>query len=131
MDNIQTPGTNIEATHNDTAKLILQNHLNSFLENDLEALMADFTDESVLITQDTSYKGFEEIKSFYAGLILQFPKQKSSIELEKTVINGDVVYFVWRGESPSLKVLFATDTLIVKNGKIHRQTFAGQLKSIG
>jgi len=131
MDNIQTLGKNIETTHNDISKLILQNHLNSFLENDLEALMADFTNESILITQDASYNGLEEIKGFYTDLILQFPKQKSSIELEKTVINGELVYFVWRGKSPILEILFATDTLIIKNGKIHRQTFAGQLKPVG
>lgn len=131
MHNIQTPGKDIEATRNDTPKRILENHINSFLGNDLEALMADFADESVLIAQDTSYKGLKEIRGFYAGLMLQFPKQKSNIELEKTVINDDVVYFVWRGKSPGLEVLFATDTLIIKNGKIHRQTFAGQLKPVG
>ncbi|HET7117965.1 MAG TPA: nuclear transport factor 2 family protein [Hanamia sp.] len=131
MNHIQTLGGAIENNHNNTPERILQNHLNSFLENDLEALMTDFTNESVLITQDKSYEGLEEIRGFYAGLIQLFPKQKSSLELEKTVINGGLVYFVWHGKSPSLEVLFATDTLIIKKGKIYRQTFAGQLKFIG
>lgn len=131
MNNIQTLNKKIDTKRNGTPEGILQTHLNSFLENDLESLMADFDSESVLITQDKIYNGFEEIKGFYASLILHFPKPKSSIELEKTFIIDDLVYFVWHGKSPGLEVLFATDTLIIKNGKIHRQTFAGQLKPVG
>ena len=131
MNNIQTPVADTGIIHTDTSEEILQNHLNSFLENDLEALMSDFTDESVLITQDTSYKGLKAIKDFYAGLIPLFPKQKSSVELEKTVINDNLVFIVWHGRSPSLEVSFATDTFIIENGKILRQTFAGQLKPVG
>jgi hypothetical protein len=131
MNNIQVPGIGTGITRNDISRAVLLNHLNSFLRNDLETLMSDFTNESVLITHDASYRGLEEIKGFYASLMPHFPKQMSTLELEKTVIHDNLVYIVWHGKSPSLEVSFATDTFIIKNGKIHRQTFAGQLKPAG
>ncbi len=131
MKNIQSPEKQTSIAQSDICRKILQRHLNAFRENDLEAIMADFTNKSELITHQTSYKGFEEIKSFFADLIPHFPTQQSSFELDKTVIKDDLVYIVWHGKTPSLEVSFATDTFIIKDGKIRQQTFAGQLKFIG
>ncbi len=121
----------IQNNLNDLSRNVLQHHLNSFQENDLEGILSDFTNESVLITPEKNYTGLEEIKEFFVNLLSHFPKQKSSFEIEKTVIQDDLVYIVWHGKTPSLEIPFATDTFIIKNGMIHRQTFAGQLKFIG
>jgi len=72
-----TDGTK-ETTLNDASRNIIMHHLNSFLDNDLEAVVSDYTNESVLITQVATYTGPEEIKAFFAGLMMHFPKQKSS-----------------------------------------------------
>jgi len=93
--------------------------------------MADYTGESVMITPDTSYAGLEEIRNFFVDLMSHFPARKSTIELDRTVIDDELGYIVWRGKSQSLEVPFASDTFIVKNGKILRQTFAGQLNVLG
>ena len=102
MKNMQNPGMHSSNYRQRYINRSLQRHLSSFQENNLEALMADYTSESVLITPDTSYTGLEEIKDYFVDLISHFPKQKSSIELDKTVINDDLVYIVWHGKSPSL-----------------------------
>jgi hypothetical protein len=130
MKNTQSPVKNMSTNLNDTSRDILQRHLSAFAENDLEAILADFTDESILITPDKSYTGLDEIKSFFADLVFHFPKQKSSFKIEKTVIEDELVYILWHGKTPSLEIPFATDTFIMKDGKIRRQTFAGQLKLI-
>jgi len=128
---MQSTVKHTESIRNSTSENILQRHLSSFKANDIEAMMADYTSESVLITPETSYSGLEEIKEFLIDLISHFPKQKSILEIDKIVINDDLAYIVWNGKTPSLDVPFATDTFIIKNGKILRQTFAGQLKSVG
>jgi predicted SnoaL-like aldol condensation-catalyzing enzyme len=112
------------------SKTVLLRHLSSFKNNDLQAVVSDYTNESILITQDAIYKGPSEIKVFFASLIKQFPKQSSSFELDKVIVDDELVYIVWHGKTPSLDVPFATDTFIIKNGKILRQTFAGQLEFI-
>lgn len=122
---------NLQRGTEERCKEILQRHLTSFLENDLETLMSDFTNESVLITPDTTYTGLTEIRDFFNNLMSNFPKQKSTVDLDRSVIKGEVIYIVWHGKSPSLEVPFATDTFIIKNDKIWRQTFAGQIKVIG
>ena len=131
MKNIQSIDKNSATTRKDRSQELLQRHLKSFQENDLESLIEDYTNESILITPDTSYTGIEEIKGFFAELILHFPKHNSSLELDKTVISDDLAYIVWHGKTPTLDVPFATDTFIIKNGKIRQQTFAGQFNPIG
>jgi ketosteroid isomerase-like protein len=115
-------------TLNDASKNIIMHHLGSFQDNDLEAVIADYTNESILITQDGIYKGPEEIRSFFATLMTHFPKQQSSFELDKLVVNNELVYIVWRATTPSLEVHLGTDTFIIRDGKIYQQTFAGQMK---
>jgi len=110
---------------------IIMHHLGSFRDNDLEAVVSDYTSESVLITQDATYSGLEEIKAFFAGLMLHFPKQESRFELDKLVVDDGLAYIAWHANTPSLNVSLGTDTFILKEGKIHRQTFAGEMKANG
>ncbi len=116
------------ATPHEISKLIILHHLASFQENDLEAVMSDYTKESVLITQDATYRGPEEIKVFFANLMMHFPKSTSNFTLDKVVANNELVYIVWHATTPSLEAPIGTDTFIIKDGKIYQQTFAGQMK---
>ena len=121
---------NKEKSSSDVSMNVVMHHLSSFLDNDLEAVMSDYTKESVLITQAATYTGLQEIKAFLAGLMTNFPKQKSSLALDKMVVNDGLVYIVWHAETPSLEVPLGADTFIIKEGNIFRQTFVGQLKFI-
>jgi predicted SnoaL-like aldol condensation-catalyzing enzyme len=115
---------------NGASKNIIMHHLSSFQNNNLEAVIADYTDESVLITQDATYKGPEEIRGFFTALMIHFPKQKSGFELDKFVVNNELVYIVWHANTPSLEVFLGTDTFIIRDDKIYQQTFAGHMKFI-
>jgi len=132
--NAQHKGQNTGGTRgtslNDTSRNVVMHHLSSFLDNDLEAVMSDYTNKSVLITQVATYTGLVEIKAFIAGLITHFPKLRSSLELDKIVINDGLVYIVWHAKTPTLEVALGSDTFIIKDGSIYRQTFAGELKFI-
>ena len=119
-----------ETTHSKDSRNIIMHHLASFQDNNLEAVITDYTNESVLITQEATYNGPAEIKEFFAALMIHFPKQRCSFELDKVVVNNELVYIVWHANTPSLEVPLGTDTFIIKEGKIYQQTFAGQLKFI-
>ncbi len=41
------------------AESVISNHLSSFQNNDLEAMMSDYTNESVLVTQNAVYKALK------------------------------------------------------------------------
>ena len=49
--------------------------------------------------------------------------------MKQQLIDGEVAYIVWSGESDALDISFATDTLIVRNGKTVMQTFAAQMEA--
>ena len=104
---------------------ILLHHLHSFASNDLELLMSDYTDHSILITHEQTYKGIREIRAFFTELMNHFPKDHSDFTLDKLVSNDDLVFIVWHATTPSLEVSLGTDTFVIKDGKIMQQTFAG------
>jgi len=106
---------------------VLSRHLQSFINNDLEALMSDYTEQSVLITHDQTYSGTQEIKAFFTELMKYFPKNQSNFDLDKLVTNEELVFIVWHATTPTLEVPLGTDTFLIKQGKIYQQTFAGQL----
>ncbi|WP_298238317.1 nuclear transport factor 2 family protein [uncultured Algibacter sp.] len=109
------------------SKAVMDHHLKAFLENDIEAFIADYTEESIIVTQDSIYKGLEQIKALAAGLFPAFPTGETNIVVDKLFIKNELVYLVWHGDSPALNVPLGTDTFIIKNNKIMQQTFAGIL----
>lgn len=112
------------------AERLLQRHLDAFLRSDLDALMSDFARDAVLIEPAGIHEGRERIRGFYRGLMLQFPAGASTVALDHAAFHGDVVYFSWHGKSPTLEVTFASDTLLLRGGRIAVQTFAGVLQPV-
>lgn len=104
---------------------VLLHHLHSFASNDLELLMSDYTDQSILITHEQTYKGIREIRAFFTELMNHFPKGHSDFTLDKLVSDDELVFILWHATTPSLEVSLGTDTFVIKEGKIMQQTFAG------
>jgi ketosteroid isomerase-like protein len=126
----KSAGTLEQGNQNDLSKDIIVHHLASFGDNNLEAVLSDYTDESILVTRDAIYTGPAEIRSFFVELMKHFPKQKSSFKLDNLTVRGELAYIVWHATTPSLIVSLGSDTFILKEGKIHQQTFVGELKFI-
>ena len=126
----QTPTDKGPATNNPIdeikTKEIFDHHMKSFFENDLDATMADYTDESILITPNGTYSGLTEIRNNFENAFKLFPKDSTSTQVAKTVIKNDLAYIIWSAKTPKIDLGFGTDTFIIVNGKIVRQTFAGQ-----
>jgi hypothetical protein len=124
QDTQQMPGVIASRDKVEASSLALLNrHLTSFQKKDLNALMEDYTNESVFITQAATYKGIEEIKGFFTDLMGYFPPQGSSFTLDKTIVSDDLIYIVWHAKTPRIDIPLGSDTFIIKDGKISRQTF--------
>lgn len=108
-----------------TTKKVLDHHWTAFQANDLDGTMADYTEESVLITPDRTYKGLTEIRQNFVNAFNAFPKGNATLKLNKSVVSGDVGYILWEATTPTFNLTYATDTFIIQNGKIVRQTYAG------
>jgi len=117
---VATSGANEQKTQE-----VLDHHWKAFQANDLEATMADYSEESVLITPDKTFKGLAEIQENFVFAFSLFPKGSTTFKLDKSVVNQDVGYIIWQATSPKIKITFGTDTFIIRDGKIVRQTYAG------
>ena len=106
-------------------KEVLDHHWATFQSNDLDGVMADYTDESVLITPDRTFKGLTEIRENFVGAFSAFPKDSTTMKLHKSVVTQDVAYIIWEAAGPKVKISYGTDTFIIRDGKIVRQTYAG------
>jgi hypothetical protein len=104
-----------------TTEATLSHHLQAFSEG-IDAIMLDFTPESVLFTPDGPLQGLEPIRAFFAGFLNTSPPELlGAMTLLRQDVQGDVAYIVWKAEP---YIPLASDTFVVRNGKIVAQSFA-------
>lgn len=107
-----------------TVQQVLQHHLQAFSENNLDEIMQDYSDESLILVPEGKIAGRDGIRSFFAGAFQLFPAGKTKLELTQTIIEKDIVYISWVAESPVVSVPIGSDTFIIQNGIIICQTAA-------
>ena len=116
------------AINEQTEKTLLR-HWQAFGAGDIEAIMADYAEDAVLITPDGALKGHAQIRSLFAQIFADtFPPDKTSLNLSKQVVEGEIAYILWSGSSLHYNAPLATDTFVMRDGKIVAQTFAAQLE---
>ena len=106
-------------------KEVLDHHWKTFQGNDLEGVMADYTEDSILITPNRTYKGLKEIRDNFVSAFAVYPKAATTMKLNKSVVERDIGYILWEANAPKLRLSYGTDTFIIRNGKIISQTYAG------
>lgn len=100
---------------------VIRGHLEAAREG-VDAVMQHFTEESVLITREATYRGLAEIRKFYTAFFNQIPKGFfDGFKLNRLETVGEIGYIHWQVDP---WFLLATDTFVVRNGKILFQTFA-------
>lgn len=105
---------------------ILANHLKCFGEGDLDGILSDYTPNAILVTPDGPLKGVDEIRSLFVSMIEEFQKPGAAFRMKQRFVDGDVAYIVWTAETADNVYELATDTFVVRNGKITAQTFTGK-----
>jgi ketosteroid isomerase-like protein len=116
--------------HSEQTERTLLRHWQAFGAGDIEAIMADYSEDAVLITPEGTLKGQAQIRSLFVKIFANmFPPASSSLDLAKQVIEGETAYILWSGSSPQCNAPFATDTFVIRDGKIVAQTFAAKLEA--
>jgi len=122
-----TPAVKTPVVDEAVTQKVLDHHIQTFKANDLEGVMADYTEQSVLVTPDRTFKGLAEIRENFIGAFKALPTAGTTMTLTKTVVTGNVAYMVWKAVTPTLEFKYATDSFIVVDGKIVSQTYAGDV----
>jgi ketosteroid isomerase-like protein len=105
---------------------VLDQHLKSFGRNDLDGVLADYSTDAVLFIPGRSLKGPNAIKPFFQALLAEFAKPGASFSMQQCV-DGDYAYILWSAETADNSYEAATDTFVVRNGKIVAQSFAARI----
>ena len=102
----------------------LARHLQALTEG-IDAVMRDYTESSVLFTQQGPLVGLANIRGFFAAFLANSPPELlAAFTLVRQDVAGEVAYILWKAE-PFIPL--ATDTFVVRDGKIMVQTFAAFL----
>ena len=107
---------------------VLDRHLSSFAQYDLDGLLADYSPDAVMFVPAGPLKGPDAIKPLFQAMVAEFAKPGSSFTMQQRCIEGDHAYIVWTAETADNSYEFATDTFVVRNGKIVAQSFAAKIK---
>jgi ketosteroid isomerase-like protein len=108
---------------------VLDRHLKCFAEYDLEGVLADYASDAVLFVPTGPLKGPDAIRPLFEGLISEFAKPGSSFRMQQRCVDGDHAYILWTAETADNSYEFATDTFVVRKGKIAAQSFAAKIKA--
>ena len=108
---------------------VLDRHLKSFAHYDVDGALADYSSDAVLFVPGGPLKGPGAIKSLFEAVVSEFRKPGSSFTIEQRWVDGDHAYILWTAETADNSYEFATDTFVVRNGKIVAQSFAAKIKA--
>jgi ketosteroid isomerase-like protein len=100
----------------DNTQAVIDHHSKALLAGDLDAVMDDYTEDSVFISNlGGVMKGLDAIRSAFAAAGA-FP----GFEETSAIVEGECAYNTWKMDG----IAFASDTFIVREGKIAVQTVA-------
>jgi hypothetical protein len=103
-----------------TPKEIFTAHVTALGEGNIDGIVALRTEESVLITNERTYKGKAQIGAFFKKLLAELPQAQWSLTAE--IYHQNVLYIDWGCKSTKHTVTDGVDTFVFKDGIIVTQT---------
>jgi len=110
-----------------STKEVLDHHLGSFFERDLEGILSDYAPGAVLFTPQGPLHGPAQMRPLFRALVEEFRKPGATFELKQQTIVGDSAFILWTAETADNVYELGTDTFLVRDGKIVVQSFAGRI----
>jgi hypothetical protein len=103
-----------------TPQEIMQHHGQALAAEDLDEIVADYSDDAIFITPDGVKRGKEGVREGFVQLIGDLPGAKW--ELPTTLFEDDIMLLEWKAESDSVKADDGIDTFVFRDGLIRVQT---------
>jgi ketosteroid isomerase-like protein len=107
-----------------TTEDVLSHHATAITAGDVDEILADYADDSVVLIPGRIFRGRDEIRELMTEVVTDMLPPGSTLNMTCVVIEGDYAYIVWDAESEKFSFPMGTDTFVVRDGKIVFQTFA-------
>lgn len=108
---------------------VLNHHMSCLANNDVEGILEDYTDQSVLFTTDGVFDGKEKMRLFFTNLVTMMLPPGTSYSSVRQDMRGDTVFLVWQAESSTMKFHFGVDTMVIRDGKIMTHSFVAAVEA--
>jgi uncharacterized protein (TIGR02246 family) len=106
---------------------VIDNHVKCFIAGDLKGILSDYAPDAVLFTAQGPLKGVDAIKVLFEAMLAEFAKPGATFDLKHVSVDGNYAYILWTAETVDNVYEMATDTFVVREGKIAVQSFAGKV----
>jgi ketosteroid isomerase-like protein len=110
-----------------TPQEIFAHHAGALLAQDVEELVADFTDDAVFISPHGTGRGKDGARQGFTAILADLPD--ATLDVPTQVYEGDVLFLRWSAVSKAGRVSDGVDTLVFGDGGIRVQTVSYTLES--
>ena len=107
-----------------TGNEIFEHHLEVFGAGDIEGILKDYDDASIMVYGNKTWIGLAGAKDFFTMWLDDLIPSGSDFCVIDQVAVENMVYITWTANSRNYVFDYATNTFIFRNDKIWRQTVA-------
>lgn len=112
------------ASSSTSTTAVLDRNTRAFAARDVDGLMENYTDQSVLITQEATYQGKAQIRAFFDQLVAEFDSRETTFTMQQRRVRESIAFIAWTAETPARRYELGTDTFYIANDRILYQTYA-------
>ena len=99
-----------------TTKEVYDHHTQAFFTGDVDSMLEDYTDQSVLVTDQGVVMGLTGLRRFFEQSFQEMAsRDPADFKNLTNFIEGDVVFHSWSGGDA---FPYGTETYIIRDGKI-------------
>lgn len=106
---------------------VLDHHLQCFAAANLEETLADYADDSVLLTPDGAVRGLPAIRGYFEMAYAEFGREGTTFTMRQMLVEPECAFIVWDAETVDNTFESGTDTFVVRDGRIAVQTYAAKV----
>ena len=110
-----------------STRAVLDHHLACVAQGDIDGILEDYTEDSVLMTPDGPLEGLGPIRKLFELVVGEMLPPGTQLDLKQTTVHGEVAYIAWTAQTDAMDFPLGTDTFVVRDGKILVQTFAAHV----
>ena len=103
-----------------TPEQIFQHHAQALGAEDLDGIVADYSDDAFFMTPTGVQRGKAAIRQAFAALLSEVPKAKWALKTQ--LYEKDILLLEWTVDSANAKVDDGIDTFVFRDGFIRAQT---------
>lgn len=111
-----------------TTTEVFQHHLEAFAAGEVDEILKDYSDSAVVIYNERVARGLDEIRLFFEHWLDALLPPGCRFDLDHVQIADDLVFITWTAETEKLEFELGTDTFLIRDSKVQRQTVAAKIR---